>query len=109
MDNNLSQRLSLRDPLVVTRIKTLGAGIGMLGFAAVTDQRWPSFTITLATLLLGLISYGMSLLLDMRALRLLGAAREAGFFATAPFIGAVVAVPVLGERWEIQDLSLIHI
>ena len=103
IDNNLSQRLSLRDPLVVTRIKTLGAGIGMLGFAAVTDQRWPSFTITLATLLLGLISYGMSLLLDMRALRLLGAAREAGFFATAPFIGAVVAVPVLGERWETQD------
>ena len=35
----------------------------------------------------------------------LGAAREAGFFATAPFIGAVVAVPVLGERWDIQDAT----
>lgn len=103
IDNNLSQRLSLRDPLVVTRIKTLGAGLGMLGLAAVTGQRWPSFPITFATFLLGLVSYGISLLLDMRALRLLGAAREAGFFATAPFIGAVVAVPVLGERWEIQD------
>ncbi len=41
----------------------------------------------------------------MRALRLLGAAGEAGFFATAPFIGAVVAVPVLGERWNIQDAT----
>jgi drug/metabolite transporter (DMT)-like permease len=105
IDNNLSQRLSLRDPLVVTRIKTLGAGLGMLGLAAVTDQQWPSFTIMLAAFLLGLVSYGISLLLDMRALRLLGAAREAGFFAAAPFIGAVVAVPVLGERWNVQDAT----
>ena len=30
IDNNLSQRLSLRDPVVVTRIKTLGAGLGCL-------------------------------------------------------------------------------
>jgi drug/metabolite transporter (DMT)-like permease len=103
IDNNLSQRLSLRDPLVVTRIKTLGAGVGMLGLSTLTSQEWPSFTILLAIFLLGLVSYGISLLLDMRALRLLGAAREAGFFAAAPFIGALVAVPVLGERWSIQD------
>jgi drug/metabolite transporter (DMT)-like permease len=105
IDNNLSQRLSLRDPLVVTRIKTLGAGLGMLGLAAFISQQLPTVTIVFATFLLGLVSYGISLLLDMRALRLLGAAREAGFFATAPFIGAVVAVPVLGERWDVQDAS----
>ncbi len=105
VDNNLSQRLSLRDPLAVTRIKTLGAGLGMLGLAAITGQRWPPFTITLAALLLGLVSYGISLILDMRALRLLGAAREAGFFATAPFIGALVAVPVLGERWGAHEAA----
>lgn len=103
IDNNLSQRLSLRDPIAVTRIKTLGAGVGMLILALVTGRQWPSITIILAALLLGLASYGVSLLLDMRALRLLGAAREAGFFATAPFIGAMVAVPVLGERWDLQD------
>lgn len=105
VDNNLSQRLSLRDPLVVTRIKTLGAGLGMLGLAVLTSQPWPSVGMTLAALLLGLVSYGVSVLFDMRALRLLGAAREAGFFATAPFIGALVAVPVLGERWTMQDAS----
>ena len=33
----------------------------------------------------------------MYALRLLGAAREAAYFATAPFIGALLALPVLGE------------
>ena len=40
----------------------------------------------------------MSLLLDMHALRLLGAAREAAYFATAPFIGALLAIPLLAER-----------
>lgn len=105
IDNNLSQRLSVRDPLVVARIKTLGAGLGMLGLAALTNHEWPSVMITLAALLLGCFSYGVSLVLDMRALRLLGAAREAGFFATAPFIGALVAVPVLGERWDVQDAT----
>ncbi len=38
--------------------------------------------------------------LDTHALRLLGAAREAAYFATAPFVGALVAIPVLGERFQ---------
>src|SRR3989449_10771570 len=45
IDNNLSQRLSLRDPLVVTRMKTLGAGLGVLTLAMLTSQPWPSVTI----------------------------------------------------------------
>lgn len=104
IDNNLSQRVSLRDPIVVTRIKTLGAGGCMLSMALLLGQNLPRIPILLAALLLGLFSYGLSLVLDMRALRLLGAAREAGFFATAPFIGAVVAVPILGERWGIIEI-----
>jgi drug/metabolite transporter (DMT)-like permease len=103
IDNNLSQRLSLRDPLTVTRIKTLGAGLGMVGLAVLASQPWPPVSVTLAALVLGFFSYGVSLVFDMYALRLLGAAREAGFFATAPFIGALVAVPVLGEQWDFQD------
>ncbi len=104
IDNNLSQRLSLRDPIVVTRIKTLGAGGCTLGMALLLGHNLPRTPILIAALLLGLFSYGVSLVLDMRALRLLGAAREAGFFATAPFIGAVVAVPILGDRWGINEM-----
>ena len=35
---------------------------------------------------------------DAHAFRILGAAREAAFFATAPFAGALLAVALLGER-----------
>ena len=54
--------------------------------------------VLVATLALGALAYGASVLLDAFALRLLGAAREAAFFATAPFAGALLSVPVLGER-----------
>lgn len=103
IDNNLMQQLSLRDPIVATRLKTLGAGTCTLSLAVATGQSLPSLSILLSALVLGLISYGLSLVLDMRALRILGAAREAGYFATAPFIGAVAAVPILGERWGTSE------
>ena len=103
IDNNLSQRVSLRDPIVVTRIKTLGAGACTVSLALLTGQSVPRPSILMAALMLGLFSYGLSLVLDMQALRLLGAAREAGYFATAPFIGAVAAVPILGERWGVGE------
>ena len=48
--------------------------------------------------MLGAFSYGVSVVLDAHALRILGAAREAALFATAPFAGAVLAVVLLGER-----------
>ena len=50
-------------------------------------------------LLLGLVSYGASVVLAVYAMRLIGVAREAAFFATAPFIGALVSVAVLGEHF----------
>ncbi|MGH7206652.1 MAG: EamA family transporter [Nitrospiraceae bacterium] len=90
--------------IVVTRIKALGAGICTLSLAGITGESFPQLSILISTLFLGLISYGLSLVLDMYALRLLGAAREAGFFATAPFIGAVAAVPILGERWGYSEV-----
>lgn len=103
IDNNLSQRVSLRDPIVVTRIKTLGAAACTLSMAFFSGQSLPRPVIFIATLLVGLFSYGVSLVLDMQALRLVGAAREAGFFAAAPFVGALAAVPILGERWGINE------
>ena len=104
LDNNLTQHLSsLRDPLALTRIKTFAAGIILLLLALPFDQTWPSLGTTFTIMFLGLLSYGMSLVLDTYALRLLGAAREAAYFSTAPFIGAIAAVPLLGEQWGPRD------
>ncbi len=103
LDNNLTQRLSLRDPVSVVRWKTLGAGICMSSIAIATGSTFPRGPVLAATLVIGALSYGVSVLLDLHALRLLGAAREAAFFATAPFVGAIVAIPLLGERLSVSD------
>jgi hypothetical protein len=47
---------------------------------------------------IGAVGYGLSVVAAVYALRLLGAARQAVVFATAPLSGAAVAVVVLGER-----------
>lgn len=97
VDNNFTQRLSLKDPTAVVRIKALGAGACMLALGLVLRHPLPPLREVGFALLLGGASYGLSILLDMYALRLLGAAREALYFATAPFIGALAAIPLLGE------------
>ena len=43
------------------------------------------------------MGYGLSIWLDLLALRELGAAREAVVFATAPFVGALFSVVVLRD------------
>jgi len=98
VDNNLTQRLSLRDPIVVVRIKALGSATCTLGLAQATGHSLPPLKVLVPALVVGAACYGLSIVLDMYALRILGAAREAAFFATAPFMGAVAAIPLLGER-----------
>jgi drug/metabolite transporter (DMT)-like permease len=96
-DNNLSQQLSLKDPLDVGRAKTLGAGVCVLIIALLAGLRFPGLGDSAAALALGAGSYGLSLVLALKAMRSMGAAREAAYFSTAPFIGALVAVPLFGE------------
>ncbi|MFO0580584.1 MAG: EamA family transporter [Polyangia bacterium] len=105
LDNNLTQRLTLRDPVALVRIKALGAGTVNLLIALALGARLPAVPTLLAALLLGSLSYGVSVVLDAYALRIVGAAREAAFFATAPFLGALGAVVLCGERLRLVDVS----
>jgi drug/metabolite transporter (DMT)-like permease len=97
IDNNLTQRLSVRDPIAVVRLKALGAAGCNLALALAAGMAWPRPALLAAALIIGAASYGVSVVLDFYALRILGAAREAAYFATAPFAGALVAIPLLGE------------
>jgi drug/metabolite transporter (DMT)-like permease len=97
IDNNLTQRLSLRDPLAVVAVKGLGAAPVALLIARLSGAAWPSPTALAGGLALGALSYGLSLALYVRATRALGAARTGVLFAAAPFLGAALAVPIAGD------------
>ncbi len=103
LDNNLTQRLTVRDPLTIVRLKALAAGGLNLAIGLSLGGGIPTLRVVLAALVLGSLSYGLSVLLDAYALRLVGAAREAAYFATAPFIGAIASTVVVGERIRTLD------
>jgi drug/metabolite transporter (DMT)-like permease len=105
LDNNVTQRLSLRDPFAIVRVKALVAGVVNTAFGLlVAGGALPSGSYIACALALGSVSYGVSVVLDAYALRLVGAAREAAYFATAPFIGALASVALLGDSLRWHDL-----
>ncbi len=105
LDNNLTQSLTIRDPFSIVTVKTGVAASVNVGVALALGARVPSLTILIGALILGAIAFGASVVLDAYALRMLGAAREAAIFAVAPFVGALAAWPLLGERLGVQELA----
>jgi len=105
IDNNFSQRLSLRDPVAVTRVKTLVAGAVNVSVAVAIGDRLPSAAPLAGALATGFFGYGLSIVLHLLALRQIGTARQAAYLATAPFVGALAAVPILGERLTSKNIG----
>ncbi|WP_225322856.1 DMT family transporter [Synechococcus sp. RSCCF101] len=81
----------------IATLKTVGAALPMLLLARAMGHSVPPVGTTAALLLIGALGYGISIWLDLLALRAIGAAREAVVFSTAPFVGALFAVGVLRE------------
>jgi drug/metabolite transporter (DMT)-like permease len=92
MDNNLTRGLAGADPVQITLIKGLGAGSVNLALALGAGAKMLPWKESLAAAAVGFFGYGVSLVLFVRALRHLGAARTSAYFSTAPFIGALLAV-----------------
>lgn len=97
IDNNLTRRVSASDALFIASIKGLIAGSVNTVLAIFMNAAMPSIATLSATMALGLLGYGVSLVLFVLALRGLGTARTGAYFSTAPFIGAAVALFVFSE------------
>ena len=104
IDNNLSQSLSLRNPIQIATCKAAGASLPMLALALLLGHPFPALPVMLALLAIGALGYGISIWLDLLALRDLGAAREAVLFSTAPFVGALFSLVILREAFTPQLL-----
>ena len=98
IDNNLTRRVSASDALFIAGAKGLIAGTVNTAIALLMGAAMPGSPVLLATLAVGLAGYGISLVCFVLALRGLGTARTGAYFSTAPFIGAAVAVVLLGEN-----------
>jgi drug/metabolite transporter (DMT)-like permease len=97
IDNNLTRKLSSADPVQVAMLKGLVAGAINFLIAAAGGGGLPHAGVILAAGVVGFLGYGVSLALFVLALRHLGTARTGAYFSLAPFVGAVLAVLMLGE------------
>ncbi len=97
LDNNLTRKVSLNDAAWLAATKGLVAGSVNLLIASHSVTVWPAWPQLLAAGAIGWLAYGVSLALFVIGLRHLGTARTGAYFSIAPFVGAVVALPLLDE------------
>src|SRR2546425_74077 len=102
IDNNLTRKVSLADPLEIVQLKGLIAGPVNLLLGLWAGGSLPGPVGILLAALIGFVCYGLSLALFVVALRHLGAARSGAYFSTAPFIGAATAVVALQQPLSVQ-------
>ena len=102
LDNNLTRKVSLADPLQIVELKGLIAGPVNLALGFWLGGGSPSLTSLLIAGLVGFLGYGVSLALFVLALRHLGTARTGAYFSTAPFLGAIAAVIFLHDPVTMQ-------
>ena len=97
LDNNLTRKVSLADPLQVVEIKGLIAGPFNLLLGILLGVPLPNVAVIPIAGVVGFVGYGLSLALFVMALRDLGTARTGAYFSTAPFIGSATAIVAFGD------------
>lgn len=98
IDNNFTRKVSASDSLYIAGVKGGVAGVINVSIAVAFGATLPPAPQLAAALAVGLVGYGVSLVLFVHGLRGLGAARTGAYFSIAPFIGAAVAVILFGEE-----------
>jgi drug/metabolite transporter (DMT)-like permease len=97
IDNNLTRKLSAADPVQIALIKGVVAGSTNFALALAWGAHLPPAPALTAAMVVGFLGYGVSLVFFVLGLRHLGTARTGAYFSTAPFMGALLAMAILGE------------
>ncbi|MBR5519831.1 MAG: DMT family transporter [Clostridia bacterium] len=103
-ENNCTRKLSAKNPLEIVVIKGFGSGLGALVVAFVVGESLPYWGYIVCALLVGFVSYGLSIYFYIYAQRDLGAAKTSTYYAVAPFVGAGLSLLIF---WELPSLSFV--
>lgn len=97
LENNCTRKLSGRNPTIVVVMKGFGAGLGALLVAHAAGEQTGAMALVPLAMLLGFVSYGLSVYCYVYAQRFLGAARTSVYYAIAPFFGVLFSWIFLRE------------
>lgn len=96
IDNNLTRKVALNDAVWLAAVKGGVAGPVNLALAVLLGATLPPLWSIGAAMGVGLLAYGISLVLFIVAMRHVGTARAGAYYSVAPFFGALVAL-LMGE------------
>ena len=97
IDNNFTRNISDKNPIQIAKIKGIVAGSFSTLLALILGMKVPAGIPLFWGLLLGALSYGLSLVFYIKGLGGLGAFRAGAFFSLAPFVGALTSLIILRE------------
>ncbi|AZO54761.1 MULTISPECIES: DMT family transporter [unclassified Mesorhizobium] len=104
IDNNLTRKISAADPVTIATLKGLVAGTLNVSLALLYGSALPQASSFGAAAAVGFLGVGVSLVMFILALRHLGTARTGAYYSLAPFIGALLAILLLGEPVTVRLL-----
>ena len=108
-ENNCTRMISSKSSVEIVIIKGCFSGLGSLLIALLLGEELPSPSWMLRVLLLGFVSYGLSINFYILAQKELGAAKTSAFYSVAPFLGVAFSMLMLGERPDMQFYAALAI
>jgi drug/metabolite transporter (DMT)-like permease len=97
-ENNCTRSISKKNPFQIVILKGIFSGLGSLIIGLIIGERCTNWIYICYGLLLGFVSYGLSVFLYVIAQRYLGAAKTSSFYAIEPFIGCILSFIILKEN-----------
>ena len=97
LENNCTRMLSSKSSVQITTIKGIFSGLGSLLVAFISKETLPAFRWVVMVMLLGFVSYGLSINFYIRAQHHLGAAKTSAYYSIAPFLGVLFGMILFRE------------
>lgn len=101
-ENNCTNKLSNKSSEEIVIIKGIFSGLGGIITALIIGNKIPEFIYVVLVMILGFISYGLSINFYISAQKYIGAAKTSAYYSIAPFLGVFFSLLLLGERPGVQ-------
>lgn len=96
-ENNCTRMLADKNPLHIVIIKGFFSGSCSLLIGLFMGERVNNLGCIIVALILGFVSYGLSIFFYIHAQRHLGASKTSTYYAIAPFFGAILSLLIFRE------------
>ena len=98
LENNCTNNLSGKNTYLIVFLKGIFSGLGSLLIAIYLKEQFANIQYFALALLLGFVSYGLSIFFYIKAQSIIGASKTSAYYAISPFIGTFISFVIFKEQ-----------